>query len=208
MLVSIEGNIGSGKSTVLEYLKTLTDFNIIFVDEPVSEWISIKDKDGMNALDCFYKDQKENAFCFQVLAYITRLKKLMDKLNNIDNNIKTIIITERSIETDRNVFAKMLYEEGLLTSIEWESYNYWFNTFKDISKVDMILYIKTSPIKCLERINKRNRSEESTINLSYLEKCHSYHENWLKDNSNIITLDGHNSIDKIRIDVLKFINNL
>jgi deoxyadenosine/deoxycytidine kinase len=208
MLVSIEGNIGSGKSTVLEYLKTITDYNIIFVDEPVSEWISIKDKDGMNALDCFYKDQKENAFCFQVLAYITRLKKLMDKLKNIDNNSHTIIITERSIETDRNVFAKMLYEEGLLTSIEWETYNYWFNTFKDISKVDMILYIKTSPVKCLERINTRNRSEESTINLSYLEKCHSYHENWLKDISNIITLDGHNSIDKIRTDVIEFIKNL
>lgn len=206
MLISIEGNIGSGKSTVLEYLKTQSDYNIIFVDEPVSEWISIKDKDGVNALDCFYKDQKENAFCFQVLAYITRLKKLMDKLKNINN--KTILITERSIETDRNVFAKMLYEDGLLTSIEWETYNYWFSTFKDISKVDMILYIKTSPNKCLERINKRNRSEESTIQLSYLEKCHSYHEDWLKDNSNIITLDGHNSIDKIRTDVLEFIKNL
>ncbi len=206
MLISIEGNIGSGKSTVLDYLKTLDDYNIIFVDEPVSEWLTIKDKDGMNALDCFYKDQKENAFCFQVLAYITRLKKLMDKLQNTD--IKTIIITERSIETDRNVFAKMLYEEGMLTSIEWETYNYWFDTFKNISKVDKILYIKTSPNKCLERINKRNRSEESTIKLSYLEKCHSYHENWLKDCDNITTIDGHNSIDNIRESVIEFIKNL
>ncbi len=206
MLISIEGNIGSGKSTVLDYLKTLDDYNIIFVDEPVSEWLTIKDKDGMNALDCFYKDQKENAFCFQVLAYITRLKKLMDKLQNTD--IKTIIITERSIETDRNVFAKMLYEEGMLTSIEWETYNYWFDTFKNISKVDKILYIKTSPNKCLERINKRNRSEESTIKLSYLDKCHSYHENWLKDCDNITTIDGHNSIDNIRENVIEFIKNL
>ncbi len=48
MLISIEGNIGSGKSTLVEYLKSLNKY--IFVDEPVNEWLSIKDKDGMNAL--------------------------------------------------------------------------------------------------------------------------------------------------------------
>ena len=46
MLISIEGNIGSGKSTLVEYLKSLG--NYIFVDEPVNEWLSIKDKDGSN----------------------------------------------------------------------------------------------------------------------------------------------------------------
>ena len=163
MLISIEGNIGSGKSTLVEYLKSLGTY--IFVDEPVSEWLSIKDKDGSNDLECFYKDQKENAFCFQILAYITRLKKLMDKIKECPSNV--IIITERSIETDRNVFAKMLYEDGFLSSIEWETYNYWFTTFKDVSKVDLIIYIKTSPDKCLERINKRNRIEENSIKLDY-----------------------------------------
>ena len=58
MLISIEGNIGSGKSTIIEYLKTLQNDKIIFVDEPVNEWLNIKDINGMNALDCFYKDKK------------------------------------------------------------------------------------------------------------------------------------------------------
>ena len=208
MLISIEGNIGSGKSTVLEYLKTLKDYNIIFVDEPVSEWMTIKDKNGVNALECFYKDKKENAFCFQVLAYITRLKNLINTLkSNKEEN--TIIITERSIETDRNVFAKMLYEEGFLSSIEWETYNYWFNTFLDISTVDIILYIKTNPVKCLERINIRNRLEENSISLEYLDKCNIYHENWLNTStSKIITIDGHNSIIDIRQKILEFIKSI
>ena len=204
MLISIEGNIGSGKSTLVEYLKSLG--NYIFVDEPVNEWLSIKDKDGSNALECFYNNQKENAFCFQILAYITRLKKLMDKLKEHPSNV--IIITERSIETDRNVFAKMLYEDGFLSSIEWETYNYWFNTFKDVSTVNLIIYIKTSPEKCLERINKRNRIEESSIKLDYLIKCNKYHDDWLYDNNNIITIDGHDTIDIIRNKVIEIINNL
>ncbi len=205
MLISIEGNIGSGKSTLVEYLKSLG--NYIFVDEPVNEWLTIKDKDGSNALECFYKNKEKNAFCFQVLAYITRLKKLMDKLKNKPEDV--IIITERSIETDRNVFAKMLYEDGFLSSIEWETYNYWFDTFKDVSKVDLIIYIKTSPEKCLERINKRNRVEESGIKLDYLVKCNKYHDDWLQLlNENIIIIDGHKSVDEIRNEVIDIINNL
>jgi len=205
MLISIEGNIGSGKSTLVEYLKSLGTY--IFVDEPVNEWLAIKDNTGSNALECFYKNQKENAFCFQILAYITRLKKLMDKIKESPSDV--IIITERSIETDRNVFAKMLYEDGFISSIEWETYNYWFNTFKETSKVDLIIYIKTNPDKCLERINKRNRIEENSIKLDYLEKCNKYHDDWLKMlNENIITIDGHKSVDTIRNEVIEIINNL
>ena len=205
MLISIEGNIGSGKSTLVEYLKSLGTY--IFVDEPVNEWLAIKDKDGSNALECFYNNQKENAFCFQILAYITRLKKLMEKIKDSPSDV--IIITERSIETDRNVFAKMLYEDGFLSSIEWETYNYWFNTFKETSKVDLIIYIKTSPEKCLERINKRNRSEETNIKIDYLVKCDKYHDEWLNEiNQNKITINGHDTIDIIRSKVIDILNNL
>lgn len=206
MLISIEGNIGSGKSTIIEWLKTQNHVKVVFVDEPVNEWLTIKDKDGNNALECFYKDQKKNAFCFQILAYITRLKKLMDTLKEHND---VIIITERSIETDRNVFAKMLYEDGLLSSIEWETYNYWFDTFKDISKVDKIIYINTDPHKCIERINKRNRVEESSISIGYLIKCNNYHDNWLNTiNTDIIKIDGHNTVNEIRNEIIDILINL
>jgi deoxyadenosine/deoxycytidine kinase len=205
MLISIEGNIGSGKSTLVEYLKSIGTY--VFVDEPVNEWLNIKDKNGSNALECFYNNQKENAFCFQILAYITRLKKLMDRIKENPSNV--VIITERSIETDRNVFAKMLYEDGFLSSIEWETYNYWFDTFKETSKVDLIIYIKTSPEKCLERINKRNRSEEMNIKLDYLVKCNKFHDDWLSENNqNKITIDGHDTIDIIRSNVIDILNKI
>ena len=42
MLISIEGNIGSGKSTIIDFLKSLNNDNIVFVDEPVDEWLNIK----------------------------------------------------------------------------------------------------------------------------------------------------------------------
>jgi hypothetical protein len=85
----------------------------------------------------------------------------------------------------------MLYEDNLISSIEWETYNYWFDTFKETSTVNLIIYIKTSPSKCLERINIRNRSEESNIKQEYLNKCNKDHNDWLDvSTQNIITIDG------------------
>ena len=58
-IISIEGNIGSGKSTFITYLKEKTTMDIVFVDEPVDEWSQIKDTDGKSILEKFYENQKE-----------------------------------------------------------------------------------------------------------------------------------------------------
>jgi len=205
-LISIEGNIATGKSTHFDYMKSLNLPGIYFVEEPVKEWLAIKDKNNMNALECFYQDQEKNAFCFQVLAYITRLKKLIDMIKQQPNSI---IMSERCIETDKYVFAKMLYEANKISSIEWETYNYWYVCFSEISKVDLIIYISTSPTKCLERIKSRNRIEETNIPLEYLEKCHAKHEEWLKiTNIPVIVIDGNNSISLIQEEINSIMTKL
>ena len=204
--ISFEGNISAGKSTIFDYVKTLNLPNVSFVDEPVSEWEHIKDKNGMNALECFYSDQKKNSFCFQVLAYITRLKKLID---TIKINPTNITISERCIETDKYVFAKMLYEADNISSIEWETYNYWYNSFMEISQVDIIIYISTDPRVCYNRIKNRNRSGESNIPLDYLTKCHIMHENWINNtNTRVIKLDGNKGIEELQYDIKQIMNTL
>ena len=68
MIISL-GNIGSGKSTIINYLKTIENPNIVFVDEPVNEWLNIK-SNGKNALELFYEDQSEIHFGFKFGVYI------------------------------------------------------------------------------------------------------------------------------------------
>lgn len=207
MLISLEGNIGSGKSTIIEILKNLNSNDIVFVDEPVKEWTNITDDSGTNALQLFYEDQKENSFWFQILAYITRLRNLFD---TIKNNPDKIIICERSIYTDKNVFASMLYESGMIKQIEWKTYLYWFDTFKEQTKLDLILYVNTNPEECLARINKRNRVEEQNkISLEYLQNCNNKHNEWINTtDTKIINIDGHESLDNIYRFVKKIATNL
>ena len=113
-IVSIEGNIGSGKSTLLANLRNnyKDDANIVFLKEPVDEWEKITDENGVTILEKFYADQEKYSFSFQMMAYVSRLKVLRDELKNIkfSEDKKTIIITERSLHTDKMVFAKMLYD--------------------------------------------------------------------------------------------------
>merc|ERR1711998_593781 len=188
-LISIEGNIGSGKSTILKLLKQNCDKSIIFIDEPVSEWQNIKDSSGHNILELFYGNKKKYSFAFQILAYITRLRKILDVIKNNQNNV---IIMERSIYTDKFVFAKMLYENGFIEEIEWKTYNYWFDTFKSSTQLNGIIYVNTEPEICFQRIKKRNRNGESNITIDYLNECHQKHLNWINNEKlNIFKINGN-----------------
>ena len=191
-IISIEGNIGSGKSTIVQNLKKYSKSDYIFVQEPVDEWKTICDEHGESILSHFYKDNKQYSFQFQMMAYISRLNILR---NIIKTNPNAIIITERCLFTDRNVFAKMLYESDNMTKIEYDIYNKWFDTFISDVPLDGIFYVKTTPEICEERIKRRNRDGE-TIPLNYLNTCHQYHEDWLNSIDIPITYyDGNININ-------------
>jgi deoxyadenosine/deoxycytidine kinase len=186
---SIEGNIGTGKSTFLEKLKQhyKDDEDVCFLEEPTQVWDTIKDKNGVTILEKYYENQQRYAFSFQMMAFISRLTGLKEALKN---DKYTIIIMERSLFTDCNVFAKMLYDDKKIEDIEYTIYQKWYNDFiKDLPPISFI-YLRTEPIISLNRVKKRNREGE-TIPLEYLENCHKYHDTWLL---------GHNAAPLLKID--------
>ena len=187
-LVTIQGNIGSGKSTFVKQLKNLFKENkkIYFLQEPVDIWMTIKDKDGVDIITHYYKDQSKYAFAFQMMAYISRLSQLREALKQDYD----IIISERSLETDKHVFAQMLYDSKKIDHISYQIYHKWFNEFKDELPKESVVYIKTDPEVAQHRIVKRARPGEE-IPLEYLKSCHDYHESWLEKHVDKIILDGN-----------------
>lgn len=191
MLFAVDGNIGSGKSSRVNDLKKHLKHNpsFIFLQEPVDDWNSIKSKDGTTMLQKFYCDQDKYAFSFQMMAYISRLSLLR---KTIRENPDCHIVTERSIFTDRNVFAKMLYDDDKIEEVEYQIYLKWFDEFAKETKIDGVIYVHTSPNVCYDRIKKRSRTGEESIPLEYLKKCHDYHDKWiLNDEENLQIIDGN-----------------
>lgn len=175
-IISIEGNIGSGKSTLFEKLKIhfANNKKIIFVREPVDIWESIQDENGTTILEKFYQDQIKYSFSFQIIAYISRINLLKE---TIKQNPGVTIITERSLYTDKMVFAKMLYDTHKIEYINYQIYLNLFDTFKNDFNVNNLIYIKTDPDICYNRILKRARNGENNISLDYLQLCDTYHNN-------------------------------
>jgi len=181
LIISIEGNIGAGKSTIIDNLSKMLEGNteIILLKEPVDIWESIRETNtGENILQKFYKDSHKYAFSFQVMAYVTRLSLLRNTIR--ENPDCKVIICERSLDADRNIFAKMLFDDGQIEDIHYQIYLRFYNEYAKEYQLDGIVYIDADAEVCHRRIAKRSRDGESGIPLEYLQKCKQYCDEWLQ----------------------------
>jgi len=190
IILSIEGNIGAGKTTIVEQLeKFLNNIDkrmnsksqIIFLKEPIDIWGTIKDSNGDNILQNFYANPSKYAFPFQVMAYATRLSLIRQTIR--ENPTCDMIICERSLDADKFIFAQMLYDDGMIDDMSFQIYQRFYKEYSDDFSLDGIIYIDADAEVCERRINQRSRDGEGGIELAYLQKCKTYHDNWLAKES-------------------------
>ena len=219
ILISIDGNIGAGKSTFLRHLKDkYPEWH--FIDEPVDAWTKFKNNQDESLLEVFYKDRHRWSYTFQNCALLTRVRAITKAIKEWQAECKlnpekakhNIFITERCVETDYNVFAKMLHDDGSLDKLEWDLYRQWYRFLIQSSNVEVegIIYVNCSPNKCLERISHRAREGESVIPLDYLSNLHNYHKNWI-ENTTVPVLDINTECDGYEYpmeEVMKYVSRL
>ncbi|XP_075464063.1 deoxycytidine kinase [Ascaphus truei] len=218
--ISIEGNIAAGKSTFVNILqRTNEDWEV--VPEPIGRWCNVQScqnefqeltmsqKSGGNLLQMMYEKPERWSFTFQSYACLSRiraqLKALGGKLKEAE---KPVLFFERSVYSDRYIFASNLYEADCMNETEWAVYQDWHewmnSQFGADLELDAIIYLRATPEKCLSRIYSRGREEEQDIPVEYLEKLHYKHESWLHHRTMrtnfeylhqlpILTLDVNNS---------------
>lgn len=186
-VVVVEGNIASGKSTMLNYFGEIPEIQTIM--EPVEKW---RNCNGLNLLDLMYKDSKQWLFPFQSYTTLTMLQNHSEKC---DRKIK---LMERSFQTVKNVFMKASEKMGTIHSGMHKIFDEWFDYIeKNIQiHIDLIVYLRCTPEIAYERMEKRGRIEEGEISMEYLEILHELHEEWLihnrtKTSTEIIVLDAN-----------------
>ena len=74
-LIRVDGNIGSGKSTLIARLRERFPTSHI-IPEPTEHWFRVRDDAGRNPLSAFYADPKKYAALFQLFAFVTRLEEV------------------------------------------------------------------------------------------------------------------------------------
>ena len=166
-MISIEGNIGAGKSTLVNILKKA---GMDAEEEPVADWKIGK----IDLLKQYYDDPKKYAFLFQSFILHSRKQHEAD-------------IIERSLFSDK-IFAEAQFRLGNLDVVEFETYKNLHGRFPQ--ECAGRIYIETSTETCLQRIRTRGRDGESVIKKDYLSLLQSLHEEALSKEKHVLVIDG------------------
>ena len=198
-IYALEGNIGSGKTTIMKIISNHFK-DVEFIEEPVKQWQNLG---GMNLLDSFYSDPKRWGFSFEFFSMLTKIEALL-KAAESD---KPIIIIERSIFSNK-VFIELSKELGKLDTMEhcmlMNTYDFYMaHVYPQISG---IIYLDTPVDECIRRITKRNRGEECTIEKSSLESIKDKMDKMCDSSTMIvIRIDGMYDCDR---DVKRVCNDI
>ena len=201
-LIYVEGNIGSGKSTLMDLCRSRENLEVI--GEPVEKWQKFYTH---NFLKYKYQDKRpEIQLMFQLMVNLTRL----DQLNEARPTEKTIMM-ERSILSGFQIFTKTALHREEISGLENCMLHFMNKIFTekglgDFCKPDLIIYLRTDPEVCMQRLKHRGRWEEKGIEIEYLNQLHQAHEEWLGIQYRnrpdydipcpVVTLDGNRTDDE------------
>ena len=181
MRISIEGNIGAGKSSILDRLAR--DIETPLFPEPVEDWKEL--------LGLYYSAPREFSLAFSMKVLLSF---------RAPGSVPSCVV-ERSPLSCRHVFGQLVYNEGLMAQPEWDL----FKEYSDIFgwSPDFLIYIDTPAEVCFERIRRRARDGESKIDLTYVKRVEFQYANMLKyTNIPTVRIDGTRDSDQVYADVL------
>lgn len=162
--VAIAGNIGVGKSTLVELLSKRLGWEPFF--EPVGENPYLAD---------FYRDMQTWSFPSQIFFLTRRLhahRRLLDH--------PTSAIQDRTVYEDAEIFAHNLYLQGNMTERDYQTYRELYLVLSEfLPPPDLVVYLRASVESLRHRISNRGRDYEQEIEDVYLSRLNDLYETWI-----------------------------
>ena len=184
--VTIAGNIGVGKSTLVTLLSRKLGWEPVF--EAVAENPYLAD---------FYDDMNRWSFHSQVFFLTRRLQQHHSLLQQ-----PSAVLQDRSVYEDAEIFARNLYKQGHLSERDWASYFELYQTLAQLLKPpDLVIYLRASTTTLRRRIAGRGREYERNIADTYLQDLNRLYDEWAAGFrlSPVLTVDTDN-LDYVQYD--------
>jgi deoxyadenosine/deoxycytidine kinase len=162
--IAIAGNIGAGKSTLVDFLSRT--YGIAPFYEP--------DEDNPYLPD-FYGDMRRWAFHSQIyfLSNKFRLHQELDKAPGV-------VALDRTIFEDAEIFATALFEMKHIGQRDWQTYQAFYSSILNaIRPPDLMIYLRCSIRTLRKRIRLRGRAMEQDMPLAYLKRLQRLYEDWI-----------------------------
>jgi deoxyadenosine/deoxycytidine kinase len=163
--VAVAGNIGVGKSTLVEMLSDRLGWEPFY--EPVGENPYLAD---------FYGDMRSWSFHSQIFFLSRRLRahrKLLDH--------PTSAIQDRSVYEDAEIFAHNLHLQGHMSDRDYMTYRDLYQVLTlFLPPPDLVVYLRASVETLHHRIAQRGRDYEQQIETDYLSRLNDLYESWIQ----------------------------
>ena len=198
----IEGNVGSGKSTILRYLHARYGFTTL--PEPVDDWTDTYAY-GISPLGLMYEDPERWAATFQshVNMHFLRASK---------KEPPGVLVQERSLGSAMHVFLAQQVINGNVTPYELKVLTQRdaldHEAYPEAYDYGTLVYLWTTPECAYERLRARARPGEETVNLKLLQDLHQRHEIWLAEVPGVVVLDCTQSFDDVAADLDMLVSQL
>ena len=174
--IAIAGNMGSGKSTLVEFLART--YGVMPFYEPNDENPYLED---------FYKDMKRWAFQSQ-LYFLSSKFRLHQEL---DRQAGAVAL-DRTIFEDAEIFATALMQMRKISKRDWQTYQSFYHANLDaIRPPDLMIYLRCSMRPLRQRIRLRGRKMEQDVPLAYLKRLDRLYEHWIDryDMSEVLVIE-------------------
>ncbi|TVQ11691.1 MAG: deoxynucleoside kinase [Balneolaceae bacterium] len=162
--LAIAGNIGAGKSSLTNLLSRHFKWEAHY--ESVDDNPYLQD---------FYEDMLRWSFNLQIYFLSSRFRKQKELLTDAQS-----FIQDRTIYEDVEIFARNLYDMGLMSHRDYENYKSLFKEMTDyLRPPDLLIYLKAKVPTLVNQIQQRGRDYENSIRIDYLEGLNKLYEGWI-----------------------------
>lgn len=162
--IAVAGNIGAGKSSLTKLLGK--NFNWKTYYESVENNPYLSD---------FYDDMRRWSFNLQIYFLSSRFRHQKEIQESSRN-----LIQDRTIYEDVEIFAKNLFDMGLMSDRDYKNYKALFHEMVSyLRPPDLLIYLRAEVPTLVRQIQQRGRNYENSIRIEYLERLNGLYENWI-----------------------------
>lgn len=206
--ITIEGNIGAGKSTLIAALdRQLASAGPIraVLPEPVGDWTAPVLPDGRSMLQAFYDgDPYRHGLAFQMYVLLSRARQALAVGKGDHGSVSGIVVAERCVASGVEVFGRAMREAGHMDDMQWTVLQAWAEQLAHLGMApppSAVVYLRCTPEVCLERIRQRGRPQEAGLDIAVVRGLHAAHEAWVDglraSGTPVLVLDASAGADSV-----------